>query len=334
MVRVGINGFGRIGRNVFRAALQNPQIEVTAINDLADVRTLAHLLKYDTTHGRFESAIEVSSEGLFVNGKHIRVYSEREPELIPWGDLGIQVVVESTGRFTTGEKASFHLKSGARKVIISAPSTGEDITLVPGVNENQYEAAKHHIISNASCTTNCLAPLAKVLNDQFTIIKGMMTTVHAYTNDQNLLDLPHKDIRRARAAAENIVPTSTGAARSISIVIPELQGKLNGFALRVPNRNVSVVDLVVQLSKSVTRQDVNDALLLASQGELKGIMLYSEEPLVSSDYNGNPASSIIDGLSTMVVGENLVKVVAWYDNEWGYSNRVVDTIAFLDKQSL
>ncbi|AEI38859.1 GapA [Paenibacillus mucilaginosus 3016] len=334
MVKVGINGFGRIGRNVFRAALGNPEVEIVAINDLTDVNTLAHLLKYDTTHGKLNATVEATEGALIVNGKTVKVFAERNPENLPWGANGVEIVVESTGIFTAKEKAELHLKGGAKKVIISAPATNEDITIVMGVNEDKYDASQHTIISNASCTTNCLAPFAKVINDKFGIVKGMMTTVHSYTNDQSVLDLPHKDLRRARAAAENIIPSTTGAAKAVSLVLPELKGKLNGMAMRVPTPNVSVTDLVVELSQNVTVDDVNNALKEAANGPLKGILNYSEEPLVSSDYNGDPASSTIDALSTMVVGDNMVKVVSWYDNEWGYSNRVVDLANFIAKKGL
>lgn len=334
MVKVGINGFGRIGRNVFRAALNNPEVEVVAINDLTDVSVLAHLLKYDTTHGRLDATVEVGEGALIVNGKTIKVFAERDPGNLPWADHGVEIVVESTGIFTAKEKAEAHLKGGAKKVIISAPASNEDITIVMGVNEDQYDPAKHTVISNASCTTNCLAPFAKVLNDKFGIVKGMMTTVHSYTNDQQVLDLPHKDLRRARAAAENIIPSTTGAAKAVALVLPELKGKLNGMAFRVPTPNVSVTDLVAELAQNVTVEEVNAALKEAADGPLKGIMNYTEEPLVSSDFNGDPASSTIDALTTMVVGDNLVKVVSWYDNEWGYSNRVVDLCAYVASKGL
>lgn len=334
MVKVGINGFGRIGRNVFRAALGNPDVEIIAINDLTDVNTLAHLLKYDTTHGRINATVEAAEGALIVNGKSIKVFAERNPENLPWGANGVEIVVESTGIFTSKEKASLHIKGGAKKVIISAPATDEDITIVLGVNEDKYDAAAHNIISNASCTTNCLAPFAKVLNDKFGIVKGMMTTIHSYTNDQSVLDLPHKDLRRARAAAENIIPSTTGAAKAVSLVLPELKGLLNGMSFRVPTPNVSVTDLVAELKVNVTVDEVNAALKEAAEGPLKGILFYSDEPLVSSDYNGDPASSTIDSLCTMVVGDNMVKVVSWYDNEWGYSNRVVDLAAFIAKKGL
>jgi glyceraldehyde 3-phosphate dehydrogenase len=334
MVKVGINGFGRIGRNVFRAALNNPEVEVVAINDLTDVSTLAHLLKYDTTHGRLDATVQASEGALLVNGKTVKVFSERDPGNLPWSSVGAEIVIESTGIFTAKEKAEAHLKGGAKKVIISAPATNEDITIVMGVNEEKYDPAAHTVISNASCTTNCLAPFAKVLNDTFGIVKGMMTTVHSYTNDQSVLDLPHKDLRRARAAAENIIPSTTGAAKAVSLVLPELKGKLNGMAFRVTTPNVSVTDLVVEVSRNVTVEEVNAALKDAAGSKLKGIMNYSEEPLVSSDYNGDPASSTIDALSTMVVGDNMVKVVSWYDNEWGYSNRVVDLVSYIAKKGL
>ncbi len=324
MVKVGINGFGRIGRNVFRAALNNPNVEIVAVNDLTDAHTLAHLLKYDSVHGVLNVSVEASENTLIVDGKEIKVLAERDPAQLKWADYGVEIVVESTGRFTKREDAAKHLEGGAKKVIISAPATNEDITVVIGVNEDKYDPAQHTVISNASCTTNCLAPFAKVLNDKFGIVRGLMTTVHSYTNDQQILDLPHKDLRRARAAAENIIPTSTGAAKAVALVLPELKGKLNGFAMRVPTPNVSVVDLVVELKTDATVEEINSALKEAAEGPLKGILGYSEEPLVSSDYNGNPASSTIDALSTMVLEGNMVKVVSWYDNEWGYSNRVVD----------
>ena len=334
MVKVGINGFGRIGRNVFRAALTHPGVEVVAINDLTDVKTLAHLLKYDTTHGKLDASVEAADGALVVNGKMVKVFSERDPAQLPWSSVGAEIVVESTGIFTAREKAAAHLQGGAKKVIISAPATNEDITIVIGVNEDKYDPAQHHVISNASCTTNCLAPFAKVLHQQFGIVKGMMTTVHSYTNDQQVLDLPHKDLRRARAAAENIIPSTTGAAKAVSLVLPELKGKLNGMAFRVATPNVSVTDLVAELSRNVTVEEVNGALKAAAEGPLRGIMNYSEDPLVSSDYNGDPASSTIDALSTMVVEGNMVKVVSWYDNEWGYSNRVVDLAAYIASKGL
>ena len=334
MVKVGINGFGRIGRNVFRAALNNPNVEIVAINDLTDTKTLAHLLKYDTTHGTLNATVEAKEGTIVVNGKEVKVFSERDPAALPWGEYGVEIVVESTGRFTDKEKASAHLQGGAKKVIISAPATNEDITIVMGVNEDKYDPKAHTVISNASCTTNCLAPFAKVLHEKFGIVKGMMTTVHSYTNDQQVLDLPHKDLRRARAAAENIIPSTTGAAKAVALVLPELKGKLNGMSMRVPTPNVSVTDLVAELKVNVTVEEVNAALKEAAEGPLKGILAYSEEPLVSSDYKGNPHSSIIDALSTMVVEGNLVKVVSWYDNEWGYSNRVVDLAIYIASKGL
>ncbi|WP_377887762.1 type I glyceraldehyde-3-phosphate dehydrogenase [Alkalihalobacillus sp. R86527] len=332
--KVGINGFGRIGRNVFRAALNNPNVEVVAVNDLTDANMLAHLLKYDTIHGELNVEVEVNGENLVVNGSEIKVLSERDPAQLGWGDLGVDVVVESTGRFTNREDAAKHLEAGAKKVVISAPAKNEDITVVLGVNEDKYDAENHHVLSNASCTTNCLAPVAKVLNDKFGIKRGLMTTVHSYTNDQQILDLPHKDYRRARAAAENIIPTSTGAAKAVSLVLPELDGKLNGMAMRVPTPNVSIVDLVAELDADVTVDDVNAALKEAAEGDLKGYLGYSEEPLVSKDYNGNPHSSIVDAISTMNIDGNMVKVVSWYDNEWGYSSRVVDLVDYIASKGL
>ncbi|RBP91381.1 glyceraldehyde-3-phosphate dehydrogenase (NAD+) [Cytobacillus firmus] len=333
-VKVGINGFGRIGRVVFRAALKNPNVEVVAVNDLTDANMLAHLLKYDSVHGTLNEEVTVDGDYLVVGGHKVKVLAERDPAQLGWGDLGVEVVVESTGRFTKRADAAKHLEAGAKKVIISAPATDEDITVVMGVNNDKYDPANHHVISNASCTTNCLAPFAKVLNDSFGIKRGMMTTVHSYTNDQQILDLPHKDYRRARAAAENIIPTTTGAAKAVSLVLPELKGKLNGGAMRVPTPNVSLVDLVAELDKDVTAEEVNSALKAAAEGELKGILAYSEEPLVSGDYNGNPASSTIDALSTMVMEGSMVKVISWYDNESGYSNRVVDLVDYIAQKGL
>ena len=333
-VKVGINGFGRIGRNVFRAALKNDNIEVIAVNDLTDANMLAHLLQFDSVHGTLEEQVSVEGDQLVVGGKKVRVLAERDPANLKWKELGVDIVVESTGRFTNREDAAKHLDAGAKKVIISAPGKNEDITIVMGVNEDKYEADKHHVISNASCTTNCLAPFAKVLHEQFGIKRGMMTTVHSYTNDQQILDLPHKDYRRARAAAESIIPTTTGAAKAVSLVLPDLKGKLNGMAMRVPTPNVSVVDLVAELEKDVTADEVNAAFQQAAEGELNGILAYSEKPLVSRDYNGNPASSTIDALSTMVMENNMVKVLSWYDNEAGYSHRVVDLIDYVAKQGL
>jgi len=333
-VKVGINGFGRIGRNVFRAALNNSNVEIVAINDLTDANMLAHLLKYDTVHGTLAEDVTVDGEYLVVGGHKVKVIAERDPAQLGWGDLGVEVVVESTGRFTKREDAAKHLEAGAKKVIISAPANNEDITIVMGVNEDKYDANNHHVLSNASCTTNCLAPFAKVLNDTFGIKRGMMTTVHSYTNDQQILDLPHKDYRRARAAAENMIPTSTGAAKAVSLVLPELKGKLNGMAMRVPTPNVSVVDLVAELEKDVTAEEVNAALKAAAEGPLKGILAYTELPLVSRDFNGSIASSTIDALSTMVLEGNMVKVLSWYDNEVGYSNRVVDLVDYIASKGL
>lgn len=333
-VKIGINGFGRIGRNVFRQALNNQEVEVVAVNDLTDANMLAHLLKYDSVHGKLEEEVSVNGNNLVVGGKEIKVLSERDPANLPWGDLGVQIVIESTGIFTKREAAAKHLEAGAKKVIISAPATDEDITVVMGVNEDKYDPAKHDIISNASCTTNCLAPFAKVLNDKFGLKRGMMTTVHSYTNDQQILDLPHKDYRRARAAAENIIPTTTGAAKAVSLVLPELEGKLNGMAMRVPTPDGSLVDLVAELEKDVTVDEVNNAFKEAAEGKLKGILGYSEEPLVSADYVGDTHSSTIDALSTMVMEGNMVKVVSWYDNEMGYSTRCVDLAVYLNEKGL
>ncbi len=333
-VKVGINGFGRIGRNVFRAALKNSNVEIVAINDLTDAKMLAHLLKFDSIHGTLQEDVTVDGEYLVVGGHKVKVIAERDPAQLGWGDLGVEVVVESTGRFTKREDAAKHLEAGAKKVIISAPASNEDITIVMGVNEDKYDAANHHVLSNASCTTNCLAPFAKVLNDKFGIKRGMMTTVHSYTNDQQILDLPHKDYRRARAAAESMIPTTTGAAKAVALVLPELKGKLNGMAMRVPTPNVSVVDLVAELEKDVTAEEVNAALKEAAEGPLKGILEYTELPLVSRDFNGSPASSTIDALSTMVLEGNMVKVLSWYDNEVGYSNRVVDLVDYIASKGL
>ncbi|PBB06235.1 MULTISPECIES: type I glyceraldehyde-3-phosphate dehydrogenase [Salimicrobium] len=333
-VKVGINGFGRIGRNVFRAALKNDEVEVVAVNDLTDANMLAHLLQYDTVHGTLEEEVEVNGENLVVGGKEIIVKSEKDPAQLGWDDLGVEVVIESTGRFTQRDDAKKHIDAGAKKVIISAPAKGEDLTVVMGVNEGDYDQDSHHVISNASCTTNCLAPYAKVLHDKFGVKRGMMTTVHSYTNDQQILDLPHKDYRRARAAAQNIIPTTTGAAQAVTKVLPELEGKLSGMAMRVPTQNVSIVDFVAELDKDVTVDEVNSALKEAAEGDLKGIMGYNEEPLVSSDYNGNTNSSVIDALSTLSLEGNMVKVVSWYDNEFGYSSRCVDLAAYLKKQGI
>ena len=333
-VKVAINGFGRIGRTVFRYAHQNPHIEIVAINDLTDAKMLAHLLKYDSIHGTFSAEVRADDSHLIVDGKKIQVIAKKDPVQLPWASLGVEIVVESTGRFTHRNDAKKHLTAGAKKVIISAPATDEDLTIVMGVNEQNYKPQKDFVISNASCTTNCLAPLAKVLNDTFGIRSGMMTTVHSYTNDQQILDLPHKDYRRARAASESIIPTSTGAAKVVGLVLPELKGKLTGMAVRVPTPNVSLVDLVVILEKNVTVQEVNAALKSAADGSMKGILAYSEQPLVSRDYNGITVSSTIDALCTMVLNDNMIKVIAWYDNESGYSHRIIDLILFLVKKGL
>ena len=333
-IKVGINGFGRIGRNAFPAAMGNPDVEISAVDDLTDAETLAHLLKYDSVHGKLNAEVKVEKDSILVNGKPIKVLAERDPAALPWGALGVQVVVESTGRFTDADKAAAHIKAGAKKVIISAPAKGEDLTIVMGVNEEKYDPAKHNILSNASCTTNCLAPMAKVVHETFGIKHGMMTTVHSYTNDQQILDLPHKDLRRARAAGLSIIPTTTGAAKAVALVLPELKGKLNGFALRVPTPNVSITDLVAEMEKPVTAEEVNAALKAAANGPLKGILEYCDEPLVSKDFNGNAHSCIVDALSTMVVDGTQLKVIGWYDNEWGYSNRVIDLIAYIGKKGL
>ncbi|MBQ7233480.1 MAG: type I glyceraldehyde-3-phosphate dehydrogenase [Bacillales bacterium] len=333
-VKVAINGFGRIGRTVFRYAHQNPHIEIVVINDLTDAKMLAHLLKYDSIHGTFSAEVRADDSHLIVDGKKIQVIAKKDPVQLPWASLGVEIVVESTGRFTHRNDAKKHLTAGAKKVIISAPATDEDLTIVMGVNEQNYKPQKDFVISNASCTTNCLAPLAKVLNDTFGIRSGMMTTVHSYTNDQQILDLPHKDYRRARAASESIIPTSTGAAKAVGLVLPELKGKLTGMAVRVPTPNVSLVDLVVILEKNVTVQEVNAALKSAADGSMKGILAYSEQPLVSRDYNGITVSSTIDALCTMVLNDNMIKVIAWYDNESGYSHRIIDLILFLVKKGL
>jgi glyceraldehyde 3-phosphate dehydrogenase len=328
-VKIAINGFGRIGRNVFRAAQGVKGIDIVAVNDLTDPATLAHLLKYDSVHGEFAGEVKVADNAIIVNGKSIRVCKERDPAALPWKQLGVDIVIESTGLFTDRVNAQKHIDAGAKKVIISAPAKGEDLTVVMGVNEAAYQPAAHHILSNASCTTNCLAPVAKVILEQFGIVKGLMTTVHAYTNDQMILDLPHKDLRRARAAGLSMIPTTTGAAKAVSLVLPQLKGKLDGLAVRVPTPNVSLVDLVVITEKDTSAAEVNAALKAAAEGPLKGIMVFCELPLVSKDFNGNPASSIVDSLTTTVIGGNMVKVMSWYDNEWGYSNRCVDLVSFL-----
>lgn len=334
-IKVGINGFGRIGRNVLRTALDDKNIDIVAVNDLTDPKTLAHLLKYDSILGNLPQKISATSDAIDIEGKKIHVFAEKDPAKLDWEKFGVQVVVESTGKFTKGEQAKAHLRGPVKKVIISAPATGEDITVVLGVNEDKYDAAKHHIISNASCTTNCLAPVAKVLNDQFKIVAGTMTTIHSYTNDQVILDFPHKDLRRARAAALSMIPTSTGAAKAIYLAIPELKGKLDGFAMRVPTPNVSVVDLVVWVEKGTSVEEVNNALKAASEsGPLKGYLGYETNELVSVDFRGDSRSSIVDAPMTRVVAGNCVKVIAWYDNEWGYSCRVRDLINYIGQKGL
>jgi len=332
--KVGINGFGRIGRNVVRAGLHNPNIEFVAANDLTDTKTLAHLLKYDSILGPLHGDVKLEADAIVVNGKRIKVFAIKDPAEIDWSSVGAEVVVESTGRFTDAKDAAKHLRGSVKKVIISAPAKNEDITIVLGVNDSAYDPKKHNIISNASCTTNCLAPVVKVLYEKFGIEKGSMTTIHSYTNDQNVLDFPHKDLRRARAAALNMIPTTTGAAKAIGLVMPQLKGKLDGYAMRVPTPNVSVVDLVAVTTKNTTTEEVNAALKAAAEGELKGILAYTEDPVVSTDMLHNPNSSIVDSDLTKVMGGNLVKVVAWYDNEWGYSMRVVDLVEFLAKKGL
>jgi len=330
-VKIGINGFGRIGRTFLRIASSNKDFEIVAINDLTDAKTLAHLLKYDSTHGVFAADVKAKEDAIVVDGKEIKILSIKDPASLPWRDMGAQVVVEGTGLFRDKEKASKHLQAGARKVIITAPAKSPDITMVMGVNEGDYDPEKHHIISNASCTTNCLAPAAKVLMEQFGIKKGLMTTIHSYTNDQRLLDLPHSDLRRARAAAMSMIPTTTGAAAAVSLVLPALKGKLDGMAIRVSTPNVSVVDLVAELEKDATAEEVNNVLKKAANGSLKGIMEFCEEPLVSIDFNNSHSSSIVDGLATLAIGGNMVKILSWYDNETGYSARIVDLIAFIAK---
>lgn len=335
-VRVGINGFGRIGRQAFKAIRDyyDGELEVVAANDLGSLEMMAHLLKYDSNYGRFDGTVEVRDGNLVVDGKEIRFFAERDPANLPWGDLGVEIVVEATGVFRDGRKAAAHLQAGAKKVIITAPARpaeSVDLTVVLGVNDDQYDPEKHHVVSNASCTTNCLAPVAKVIHDSFGIEYGLMTTIHAYTNDQRILDLPHKDFRRARAAALNIIPTTTGAAKALRLVIPDLAGKFDGFALRVPTPTVSIVDFVAVVKEPVTVGKVNDALRAAAEGPMKGILGYEEEPLVSMDYKGDPRSSIVDASLTAVMGDRMVKVVAWYDNEWGYSVRVADLAALMAK---
>ena len=334
--KVGINGFGRIGRLALKALTQrcDGKAEVAAVNDLTDARTNAHLFKYDSNYGTYPGKVEAKDDAILVDGRQIKVLAEREPAKIPWRDYGVDIVIESTGLFTQATKAAAHLQGGAKKVIISAPAKEEDISVVLGVNEEKYDPAKHRIISNGSCTTNCIAPVVKVLNQSFGIVHGLMTTVHAYTNDQKILDVFHRDLRRARSAGTNIIPTTTGAAKVVGIVIPELQGKLHGIALRVPVSSVSIVDFVADLNKKATVEEINEAFRKAADGELKGILEYCDQPLVSSDFKGNPASSIFDALSTMVIDGNLTKILAWYDNEWGYSCRLADLTAYVAKKGL
>lgn len=330
--KIAINGFGRIGRMVFRKAILDNEIDIVAINASYPAETLSHLIKYDTNHGKFEGDVQSEEDALIVNGKRVQLLSSRDPLELPWKQLDIDIVIEATGKFNAREKAALHLEAGAKKVVLTAPGKNEDVTIVMGVNEDTLDVEKHDIISNASCTTNCLAPVVKVLDDQFGIENGLMTTVHAYTNDQKNIDNPHKDLRRARACAQSIIPTSTGAAKALSLVLPHLEGKLHGMALRVPTSNVSLVDLVVDVKRPVTVEEVNTAFIKASQNELNGILDFTLEPLVSIDYNTNPSSATIDGLTTMVMGETKVKVLAWYDNEWGYSCRVVDLVHFVAEE--
>ena len=333
-VKVGINGFGRIGRNVFRSALGNPDIEIVAVNDLTSPATLAHLLKYDSILGNLHNEISSGDDFISVDAKKLTVFAERDPAKLDWSSTGAEIVIESTGHFTDATKAKAHLQGTVKKVIISAPASNEDLTIVLGVNGDKYDAKAHHVISNASCTTNCLAPLAKVLNDTFGIVSGIMTTIHSYTNDQVILDFPHKDLRRGRAAALSMIPTSTGAAKALHLVVPELKGKLDGFAIRVPTPNVSVVDLTFTAEKPVTKESINEAIKAAADGPMKGVLGYETNELVSSDFKGNPLSSIVDAGLTKTVGTNMGKVISWYDNEWGYSNRVKDLVLFLEKAGL
>ena len=331
-VKVGINGFGRIGRLAMRASLEHPEVEVVAVNDITDAKTLAHLFKYDSTFGIFPGTVKVEGDSIIINGKALKVLAVKDPAQLPWKTLGVQIVIESTGLFTEADKAKAHLAAGAERVIISAPAKGEDITIVIGVNDDKLDLSKHKIISNASCTTNCLAPFAKVLHENFGIESALMTTIHSYTNDQKILDAPHKDLRRARTAAVSMIPTSTGAAKAVSLVIPELKGKFDGIAIRVPTPDVSLVDLVAVVKKPTTREEVNAKFKSAAEGELKGIMQFCEEPLVSIDFKGNPHSSIIDAENTKVSNGTLVKVLAWYDNEWGYSKRLIDLVVLCTKK--
>jgi glyceraldehyde 3-phosphate dehydrogenase len=328
-IKIGINGFGRIGRNILRAALPDPNLEIVAVNDVADAATLAHLLKYDSILGNLSHEVKVEGDSILVAGRKVKVLSIKDPAALPWKELGVEYAIESTGLFTDADKAKAHLAAGAKKVVISAPAKGEDITIVMGVNNDKYDATKHHIVSNASCTTNCLAPVVKVLHDSFGVVKGQMTTIHSYTNDQKILDLPHKDLRRARAAGLSMIPTSTGAAKAIYLVIPELKGRLDGVAVRVPTPNVSVVDLTVELKSETTAEAINQAFAAAAAGPLKGILEYNTEELVSIDFRGNPASSIVDAPLTRVLQGNMAKVFSWYDNEWGFSSRMCDLIRFM-----
>ncbi len=332
-IRVAINGFGRIGRNVLRSAKKNgSDLDFVAVNDLTDNHTLAHLLRYDSVHGRYPGTVEVTDAGLRVDGDELKVFSERDPTKLPWGDLGVDIVVESTGIFRDRASAAKHLEAGARKVVISAPAKNEDVTIVLGVNEGRYDPASHDVVSNASCTTNCLAPVAKVIMDSFGFRRGFMTTVHSYTNDQSILDLPHKDLRRARAAAVSMIPTTTGAAKATALVLPELKGKLDGISIRVPTPDVSLIDLVAEVDRDTTAAEVNEALRAAAEGPLQGIVGYTDEELVSVDFIGNPHSAVVDGASTAVMEGRMVKVLAWYDNEWGYSSRVVDLVRYMGER--
>lgn len=329
--KVGINGFGRIGRNAFKIAVgrEDCNFEVVAINDLTTPATLAHLLKYDSCFGKFDGTVDATENSIIVNGKEIKIFAQRDPAEIPWGEIGVEVVLESTGMFTKKSDAVKHIAAGAKKVVISAPATDEDITIVMGVNEEKYDPSQHHVLSNASCTTNCLAPFAKIIDEEFGIQRGLMTTIHSYTNDQKILDLPHTDLRRARAAGISMIPTTTGAAKAVSLVLPQLKGKLNGMAIRVPTPAVSLVDIVFEVKRETTAQEVNSILKNAAETKLKGILDYTDEPLVSVDFKGNPVSSTIDGLSTMVLEGNMVKILSWYDNEWGYSTRAVDLVEYI-----
>jgi len=334
--KVGINGFGRIGRNAFKIAVEREDcnFEVVAINDLTTPATLAHLLKYDSCFGKFEGTVDATENSIIVNGREIKIYALKDPAEIPWGEIGVEVVLESTGMFTKKSDAAKHIAAGAKKVVISAPATEEDLTIVMGVNEEKYDPSQHHVLSNASCTTNCLAPFAKIIDEEFGIQRGLMTTIHSYTNDQKILDLPHKDLRRARAAGISMIPTTTGAAKAVALVLPQLKGKLNGMAIRVPTPAVSLVDIVFEVKRETTAEEVNSILKNAAETKLKGILAYTDEPLVSVDFKGDPVSSTIDGLSTMVLEGNMVKILSWYDNEWGYSTRAVDLIEYIISKGL